>query len=277
MIKKILVAQDGSAHGASALSYGVWLAKRLGAAIAGIHVIDVVLLEGPFLHDISGAIGFEPFLNFSAKMREVLTDRGNAILASFSETCAEASVKSETILSTGIISNEICDKLRVHDLLIIGKKGVNASFERGMLGAATESVVRKSPRPVLIVPEKFSEPARPLLAYDGSPNAGAAMHSAAELVKALSLPLTVITVSREGDEGKLIQEAEGYLKPYGVDARYANIAGEPPSGIERYYKENGHDLLFMGTSHHSRIVGMVLGSTTEHVMRNVNGPFFLHR
>ncbi len=277
MIKKILVAQDGSAHGASALSYGLWLAKSLGAALAGIHVIDVVLLEGPFLHDISGAIGFEPFLNFSAKMKDVLREKGEAILASFKEACNESAIQPETILSTGIISNELCEKARLYDLLVIGKKGVNAAFERGMLGATTESVARKSPRPVLIVPETFAPPGRPLLAYDGSAYAANAMHSAAELVKGLSLPLTVITVSRPSEERRLLDEAEGYLKPYGVDARYVNITGEPPSAIEAYYKENNHDLLFMGASHHSRLVGMVLGSTTEHVMRNVNGPFFLQR
>ncbi|MFQ5465844.1 MAG: hypothetical protein ACE5EI_07950 [Thermodesulfobacteriota bacterium] len=33
----------------------------------------------------------------------------------------------------------------------------------------------------------------------------------------------------------------------------------------------------MGTSHHSRFVEMVLGSTTEHVVRSVRGPFFLER
>jgi len=33
----------------------------------------------------------------------------------------------------------------------------------------------------------------------------------------------------------------------------------------------------MGVTHHSRIAQMVLGSTTEHVMRRVGGPFFLER
>ena len=59
--------------------------------------------------------------------------------------------------------------------------------------------------------------------------------------------------------------------------QFAQLTGDPPTSIERYYRENGHDLLFMGTSHHSRIFEMVLGSTTEFVMRSVNGPFFLER
>jgi nucleotide-binding universal stress UspA family protein len=33
----------------------------------------------------------------------------------------------------------------------------------------------------------------------------------------------------------------------------------------------------MGVTSHSRIVEMVVGSTTEYVMRNVNGPVFLER
>ncbi len=277
MIKKILVPQDGSAYGKSALDWGIWLARKFDAGLAGIHVVDIVSLEGPFLHDISGSLGFEPFLNFSTKMREVLEARGKTILSSFEEECENAGVKHEKYLPVGIISNEICEKANLADLVILGKRGVNAMFEYGLLGSTTESVLRKSPKPVFVVPEEFVEPKNPMLAYDGSPNASRAMHSAAEWVKTLGLPLTVVNVNRVEGENPALRNAENYLKPYGIKANFVQLADDPPVAIEKYYKENNHDLLFMGTSHHSRIVEMVLGSTTEHVMRNVTGPFFLER
>ena len=276
MIKKILVPQDGSEFGKSALDWGIYLAGKFDAGLIGIHVIDILSLEGPFLHDISGSLGFEPFLNFSTKMREVLEARGKTILSAFEEECENAGIRHERSLPVCVIPNEICEKANLADLVILGKRGVNAMFEYGLLGSTTESVLRRSPKPVFVVAERFAEPASPMLAYDGSPNAGKAMHSAAEWIKTLGLPLTVVNVSMEA-EGAALKDAENYLKPYGIQADFVQLSGDPPLAIEKYYRENGRDLLFMGTSHHSRIVEMVLGSTTEHVMRNVAGPFFLER
>lgn len=277
MIKKILVPQDGSDYGRSALNWGLWLAKKFGAELIGLHVVDIIALEGPFLHDISGSLGFEPFLNFSTKMREALEARGKSILASFEEACDNAGVKQTSSLSVGIVPNDICEKAKLADLVIMGQRGVNAKFEYGLHGTTTESVLRRSPKPVLVVPESFKEPKNPLLAYDGSPNASRAMHSAAEWAKTLDLALTVLTVSEGGDGKSILKGAEDYLKPYGLKMKLVQLTDDAPESIERYYKENKHDLLFMGTSHHSRIIEMVLGSTTEHVMRKVDGPFFLER
>ena len=38
-----------------------------------------------------------------------------------------------------------------------------------------------------------------------------------------------------------------------------------------------HDLLVIGAYGHSRIIEMVLGSTTEYVLRNSSSPVFLCR
>lgn len=277
MIKKILVPQDGSAYGRSALDWSLWLSKKLGADLIGLHVVDIVALEGPFLHDISGSLGFEPFLNFSTKMREVLEDKGSTILKAFDDACEKAGVNREHLMSVGVVAGEICEKAKVADLVVMGRRGVNARFDYQMQGSTTEAVLRKSPKPVLVVPEHFVEPKNPLLAYDGSPNASRAMHSAAELSKTLGLPLSVLTVSVSESETNLLKDAEDYLKPYGLKTKFVALKGDPPTSIEKYYRENDHDLLFMGTSHHSRIFEMVLGSTTEFVMRSVDGPFFLER
>lgn len=277
MIKRILVTQDGSDYGDTAQKYALWLAERFGASLTGVHVVDMVALEGPFLHDLSGSLGFEPYLNFSTRMREVLESRGKSILDSFAESCKEAGVDHSTELAFGVVANEICEKARLADLIVVGRRGMNAEFEYGLLGSVTEGVVRKSPKPVLVTPAEFTEPQKPLLAYDGSENSSKAMHSAAEWASALGLPLTVLHASREAERDQVMEEARNYLKPYDVEAEYKNVEDDPPVGIEKEYKNGGHDLLFMGTSHHSRIVEMVLGSTTEYVLRAVPGPFFLER
>ncbi len=277
MIRNILVPQDGSNHSRTALDYAIWLARRMQAKLVGIYVVNIVALEGPFLHDLSGSLGFEPYLNFSTKMREVLEAKGEEILKTFQEKCGVDGIENEVYASTGIVVNEICEKAKVADLIIMGRQGINVQFEYGLLGSTTEGVLRKASKPVLTVPDTFKEPANPLLAYDGSVTASKAMHSAAEFVKALGLPLTVLSVSRDDSGEKLLDDAEDYLKPYKIQPKFINKKGDTHKGIVDYYKDNNHDILFIGASHHSRIVKMVLGSTTEYVMRSINAPIFLER
>ena len=75
MIKNILVGVDGSDHARTATRYAQWFAKRFDARVLGLHVIDIVSVEGPFFHDISGSLGFEPYLDFTSKVRDALAER----------------------------------------------------------------------------------------------------------------------------------------------------------------------------------------------------------
>lgn len=285
MIKEILLPHDGSEHSASALQYALFLAKGLTASLTGLHVVDIVALEGPFLHDMSGSLGFEPYLNLSDKMRSVLETRGALVLEGFASECEKAGVGFKTLSSSGVVANEICDAARLADLVVMGGRGVNAKFDYGLLGSVTEAVARKSPVPVCVVPGVFKPVKKPLLAYDGSHGASGAMHSAAEIVKRLSLPLTVLTVvasdaasdAVSGEGESLLKEAADYLKPYDITARFVRVKGEAAETIADYYKEHCHDLIFMGASCRSRLVKMALGSVAEQVMRSVDGPFFLQR
>ena len=279
MIKSILVALDGSEHAEAALQHSLWLAERLRATLVGLHVIDIVSIEGSFLHDISGSLGFEPYLDFSAKMRDALRERGRVLLDAFAGRCRERAVPCDTKLATGIVPNEICDQARTADLVVIGHRGVNEQFSTGLLGGTAESVTRKSPKPVFVSPMRFQAIARPLLAYDGSQRASAAMHAAAEVASALSLPLTVVHVARDEttNGSRVLDEARRYLQSYDLTVTCETVTGYPHQRIVDLIRERGHDLLFIGAYGHSRIIEMVLGSTTEFVLRNSPCPVFLAR
>ena len=278
MIKSILVALDGSEHAEAALLHALWLAERLRATLVGLHVIDVVSIEGSFLHDISGSLGFEPYLDFSAKMREALRERGRVILDAFARRCEERCVPCDTVLGMGIVPNEICDQARTADLVVIGHRGVNERFSSGLLGSTTESVTRKSPKPVFVSPLRFREITRPLLAYDGSQRASAAMHAAAEVASALCLPLTVLHVTHgDSSDGRVLDEARRYLQSYELTVTCETVIGHPHERIIEVMVAGGYDLLFIGAYGHSRIIEMVLGSTTEFVLRNSSSPVFLTR
>ena len=251
MIKSILVALDGSEHANAALDHALWMAERTRGRVTGLHVINIVSIEGSFMHDISGSLGFEPYLDFSAKMRDALRERGEVLLDAFEKRCKERSVGCDRVLGMGIVANEICEQARLADLVAIGHRGINEQFSSGLLGSTTESVTRKSPKPVFVAPMKFAEPKR---------------------------PLTVLHMARdEGDARKVLDEARRYLEPYGLEIRCESHPGPSHEGIVQAIREHGYDLLFIGAYGHSRIIEMVLGSTTEYVLRNSPCPVFLTR
>ncbi len=277
MIKKILVAQDGSNNSAVALEYAVWLAGRFGSTVRGIFVVDTILLEGPFFYDLSASMGVEPFVNFSEKMREALEERGKVVLEGFTETCSKASVPSETLMASGIVAKEICRAAKLSDLIVMGRKGDTEEFETGLLGSVAEGVVRRSRTPVLLVPKEFRPVKNPLLVYDGSDNANDAMRIAAEFARVSGKVLTVVSVGTAGGADENLVDAMDYLKSYDIKGSFKELKGEPPLEIVKYYREAGHDMLFMGATHRSRVVELVLGSTAEYVLRAVDGPVVVVR
>jgi nucleotide-binding universal stress UspA family protein len=278
MIKNILIPLDGSEHSKAALEYGLWMAEKFGGTLLGQHIIDTISIEGTFFHDISGSLGFEPYLDFSTKMREALEERGKLILEDFARQCRQKAIRHETFLDLGIIPNEICERSKVADLVVIGHRGINEEFSTGLLGTTAESITRKCPRPVFVSTRKFKTIERPFLAYDGSQRASAAMESAAEFCSVLHLPLTVLTIVKEGKVPEsVLQQARSYLSSYAIETRYELDRGHPEKKIIEHITKFGYDLLFIGAYGHRRIIEMVLGSTTEYVLRNSQCPVFLNR
>src|SRR5919197_6432111 len=200
-------------------------------------------MEGTFFHDISGSLGFEPYLDFSTRMREVLEERGKAILDDFRQRCKQRGIRHDTFLDMGIIPNEICERSKTADLVVLGHRGINEGFSTGLLGGTTESVTRKSPRPIFVSTRKFKTIERPLLAYDGSQRASSAMESAAEFCSVLHLPLTVLTIAKEEKNGEsVLQQAKSYLSSYDIKTHYELDRGHPEQKIVEHLKKFGYDL-----------------------------------
>jgi nucleotide-binding universal stress UspA family protein len=80
MIKHILVPTDGSDTSMMGVRYAIAMAHHHGATIHGLHVVDVRLLEGPFLHDLSASLGTAPYVNCQGQIAMLLEERGRAAL-----------------------------------------------------------------------------------------------------------------------------------------------------------------------------------------------------
>jgi len=93
--EQILIPTDGSANSLTALEYGIYIARKLGASLAGLYVIDVNLIQGPMLTDISGAAGMPPYEGFFDAIEKSLEEKADFILKEFQERCQKSGITSE--------------------------------------------------------------------------------------------------------------------------------------------------------------------------------------
>jgi len=169
MVNKILVPVDGSVNGFNALEYGIYIARKLGASLIGVYVLDVNLIQGPMFADISGSVGMPPYDGFFEAVETSLNEKADFILKDFAARCRRAGVSFETKKPIGKISQVIIEEGQNADLIVMARKGEHFHLkEGGLLGSVAEAVVRNSGKPVIVTPENFIEIESMAIAYDGS-------------------------------------------------------------------------------------------------------------
>lgn len=278
MIKSILIPTDGSVNSHTALEFGIYLAKLFKAEITGLNVIDIRALEGPFLSDISGSLGFTPFQNYFPKFQKILEDRANVILDDFKNRCAEKSIDPRLKRMSGVIANVIAEEAKRVDLVVIAQRGEHEQWSTGLIGSTTDSVVRKSPRPVLVTPNKFQKVTGVLVAYDGSIEANRALKTACEHFSDKKIQFRIVFVTADGDRKKrLTDEVNEFVSPYKLKYEITCLEGDAGKEILNFSENTKTDLIAMGAFSHSRIRDLFLGGTTAYIIRKASIPVLLTR
>jgi len=157
---------------------------------------------------------------------------------------------------------------------VASRAGASAPLtHRGdLVGRHADALARRLHSPLLLAPGTYREFRAPLAAYDASPRARKALELLAELAVLLKLPVRVLTVTENGEEGKAhLAEARSELAARGLAATGTARGGEPDEAILAEIGE-GADLVAMGAHGHGRIVELVLGSTTDRVLRRSAVP-----
>jgi nucleotide-binding universal stress UspA family protein len=180
----------------------------------------------------------------------------------------------------------------------MGTRG-HTGLDRVLLGSVTTRIVRTVDIPVLSVKAKpaISESETQggfeniLIPTDGSKPAREAVTHALDLARTYDATLHALYVvdrgayaSRPGwtwDELQQVLEQNGETVLEDVQSRAAadgiSVAAEithgvPHQAIEEYCNQHGIDLVVMGTHGRSGISRRLIGSVTERVLRNSDGP-----
>jgi nucleotide-binding universal stress UspA family protein len=274
MIKRILVPTDGSEQASVGVRYAVALAKQYKAVLVGLHVVDIRLLEGPFLRDVSASLGTAPYVNYQGNISMILEERGSSALDAFRNACEEAGVSCETFLETGVVTHCIVAKSELCDLVVMGRAGEHGQWLDGLVGSTTAGVVRSTNQPVLVTGRDTPGARRFMVAYDGSIHAKRALQSAARIAVEWGASCHVLMV---GDEkcAPLLEEARSYLSTREIQVDYVLRPGDPSETIVSYARECEADLLIMGAFGHSKVRELVVGSVTAYALNRAGCPLLL--
>jgi nucleotide-binding universal stress UspA family protein len=249
----ILVAISGEETSWNALEHALFAARYEQARVHGLHVVSSEKLKGP---------------------------QTQAVQTEFKRRCERAGVSGALVVEAGEVSRTICDRARWADLVTLNLSYPPAPQPIARLDSGTSAIIRRCPRPVLLVPEIAPPPrlGRALLAYDGSPKAEEALFVATYLSGRWNIPVVVVTITDNGQTTtETMAHAQEYLETHGVQPTVVEMRGPVAAEIVVMAEEHDCDLIVMGGYGFSPVLEVVLGSVVDEVLRTSRRPVLVCR
>jgi len=274
VITSIVAATDFSTCADRALGVASAWARRLGAKLEVVHVVEHATASGP---------NVEPGHTDTAEVR----------LAQAVERA-----RAEADRSTGVLlSGRPYEAIAAHasathaDVVVVGARGAGL-IERALLGTVTDRVLRTAPCSVLVVPETTAElvPRVIVLPTDFSAVATAAVDRGMTLAKRFGATVEVVHAwewpPHSPRQGGMADDIAGAALTR-VRAAHPTIAGvvahhharecAATEAILQVAAETHADLVAMAPTGQHHLGARLLGGVTDHVVRSSTIPVLVLR
>ncbi|GGD01213.1 universal stress protein [Aquisalinus flavus] len=284
-MRKITALIDGSVYSHSVCDHAAWVAGRTDRSIEILHVLGRRHLSSS-TQNLSGQIGLgarsallKELSDHDAQSAKLAKVRGRAILDDARKHLEDAGIeKVETHLRHGGVVESVHEIEDETDLIVIGKRGEAADFDKGHIGSNLERVVRATKKPVLVASRAFKPVNRVLIAFDGGKSVMKAVEHLAASKLLQDTHISLLTVGEPKTEtSRQLDGAATLLKDAGFSVESTIKPGQPEAVIAATVEEGKYDLLVIGAYGHSRIRTMIIGSTTTHMIRDCKVPLMLFR
>lgn len=283
MFDNILVPTDGSDNAERALEHATLFAQAYDATVHGLYVLNVT-----YAADYEGGVDSESVIT-------ALEREGEEALETVERRCESAGVSVTTTLLEGRPAHRIttyADENDV-DLVIMGTHG-RAGVSRLLLGSVTESVIRRSDRPVLTVPKDAPVAGDGyddlLVATDGSGDANHAVQTAIDVgttfdatihgLYVIDIAFTrnqLIEESLERAAAETLSDLETTVTEAGLECVTEVRSGNPHEEIGEVATEHDVDLVVLGSHGKGAIERTFLGSVSERTIRTIDRPILVTR
>lgn len=299
MIRDLLLAYDSSPSSKRALLYAADVAQRTGATIHVAYVREIPL--GPFVKgDPSPVAGEEKLLD---DLREQLSEACHAALDAHALDISDDALSFHVMRSGAAAPSLVrhAEETEV-DLIVMGTQG-HRGLQQAFVGSVAREVLRTAPCPVLtaralddgestekttvervVAPVDFSEPSEAALQYAGRI---ASLYEVpiklVHVVESRNVPSVYELGSPKISTRKIKARAEQALEEWaatvqsdGREVSYVVQHGDPASILLDAAPARS-DLLVMATRGLSGLRRTMLGSVTEEVVCEAEGPVLAGR
>lgn len=260
MLRRLIIGINGSRFSRNAIQTAISYAKRYGAEVLGVSVTDVARLSSGEPVPLGGGA-------FKVQRDEILMEEAQKEserwLSEFAAECESQRVSCATVQRNGDPAEVLAHESQRGDLLVLGRKGL----------------LRLTSRPILTVPAKGVPDERPvLIAYDGSPQAAAAVQAFQLLGLAADRPIHLLHVLPNDTDPSAAEYAASYLRVHGHEVHTHHDASRKPVSkviVEEASRLNA-GVVVMGACGRRRIAEAIFGSVTRAVLAGSETALFLH-
>jgi nucleotide-binding universal stress UspA family protein len=282
-MSKILAFIDGSVYAESVCRISAWAAVRMDAQLEIAHVLDR-RMAGTF--DLSGSLEvnqraalLDEYARLDEQHAKLAQAKGRALLETTRSLVKSAGVgQVETKLRHGDLMEALADLESDARIVVVGKRGEAADFAKLHLGSNLERIVRSSTRPVLVASRAYAPFDHFLVAFDGGKSANRAVDFVASSSLLTGMKATVLSVGADTAENRSrLDSPVRRLREAGFEVEGLLKQGDPDDVIGDHVETQGIGLLVMGAYGHSRIRSLVIGSTTEAMVRRCKIPVLMFR
>jgi nucleotide-binding universal stress UspA family protein len=277
-LKDILVVLDGTAQSSTRLALAAGLARRHGAHLAGLFVVDIMLPVMAAADAGSGAVLGEML----DRMRTDSLAEAARVEAEFAETLRRDGIAGEWRLVEGVTPEQVALHARYADLAVLGQADPDGAPPGAT--AAIEAVLFDSGRPALVVPYAGSFPTlgeRVLVGWNASAQASRTVHDALPVIAGAASVVVSAVNPRRGIDGHGEEpgaDIARHLARHGVKVTVEHVvAPEIGAGdlLLNRASEISADLLVIGAYGHSRLRETVLGGVTRTLLQQMTVPVLM--
>jgi len=274
MLKRILLGLGGTEYTPCAVRHAVDIARRHGASVTGVTVVDLARLDrvGPV------PVGAGKFAQDLREHRvKVAYEHVAQASEEFARACDAASIGFQLLREEGGALDLMISQSRYYDLIIFGLRSL---FEYDFVADPCETLVRlvsHGVRPILAVAPEYRDVRRVLIAYSGSMESAKSMRRFAQLRLWPDAQCRVVTFQQgaTSEGAKLPQDAAAYCRAHGFNVEEDFVEGSAKAGILPYAVEWNADLIVIGNSARSVLLKKVFGDTAKNAIRKADRPLFL--